>query len=209
MAFLVLLTLPYIAVSPQKPSTALDQIVDRLTSYMDSRDTNETSYVTPFKSPSDDVPSLSPRLIPATGRLLLPPSPLAPNKKLKRKGVGHSFPPSPLVRLPHRTRIKYKNSPNPGLLVIPQPKQPPSARTTILFLHVPPPRKTNSPTIRPPRLNPHPRRDLRHNLPTRLQPQRMRTLTNRSPSLLPHRPLPPSWDPNQRLTGPSTESSKI
>jgi hypothetical protein len=61
LAYLLLLTLPYIAVSPVKPSAALDSIVDRLTEYMDSRDTNETTYVTPFKSPSGDV--LSTRIL--------------------------------------------------------------------------------------------------------------------------------------------------
>jgi hypothetical protein len=52
---IVLLTLPYIAVSPKKPSEALDAIVDRLTAYMDSRDTNETAFVNPFHSANTDV----------------------------------------------------------------------------------------------------------------------------------------------------------
>lgn len=53
---MVLLTLPYIAVSPKNPTEALDSIVERLTTYMDSRDTNETSYITPFTTPNEDVP---------------------------------------------------------------------------------------------------------------------------------------------------------
>jgi len=56
MARMVLLTLPYIAVSPKNPIEALDSIVERLSTYMDSRDTNETSYVTPFATPNEDVP---------------------------------------------------------------------------------------------------------------------------------------------------------
>ena len=55
LARLVLVTLPYIAVSPKKPSAALDSIVDRMTTYMDSRDTNETTLIRPFKSGSIDV----------------------------------------------------------------------------------------------------------------------------------------------------------
>ena len=55
----VLLTLPYIAVSPKKPSEALDAIVGRLTTYMDSRDTNETAFVNPFQSANTDVSRLS------------------------------------------------------------------------------------------------------------------------------------------------------
>jgi len=52
---MVLLTLPYIAVSSKNHAEALDAIVDRLTNYMDSRDTNETSYITPFITPNEDV----------------------------------------------------------------------------------------------------------------------------------------------------------
>jgi hypothetical protein len=59
LAKVVLLTLPYIAVSPKKPSEALDAIVDRLTTYMDSRDTNETVFVSPFQSANTDVCFLS------------------------------------------------------------------------------------------------------------------------------------------------------
>jgi hypothetical protein len=55
LARLVLVTLPYIAVSPKKLSSALDSIVDRMTTYMDSRDTNETTFIQPFKSGNDDV----------------------------------------------------------------------------------------------------------------------------------------------------------
>ena len=55
LAKLVLFTLPYIAVSPKIPSTALDSIVDRMTTYMDSRDINETAFIKPFKSRNSDV----------------------------------------------------------------------------------------------------------------------------------------------------------
>jgi hypothetical protein len=55
LAGLVLITLPYIAVSPKKPSAALDSIVDRMELYMDSRNTIETTFIKPFKSGSTDV----------------------------------------------------------------------------------------------------------------------------------------------------------
>lgn len=60
LANVVLLTLPYIAASPKKLNAALDSVVDRLTTYMDSRDTNETSFIKPFKSAHPDV---SPHLV--------------------------------------------------------------------------------------------------------------------------------------------------
>ena len=55
LAGLVLVTLPYVAVSPKKPSDALDSIVDKMTTYMDSREINETTFITPFKSENADV----------------------------------------------------------------------------------------------------------------------------------------------------------
>jgi hypothetical protein len=51
----VLLTLPYITVLPKTPTTGLNSIVDRITPYMDSRDTNETSFIKPYKTESSDV----------------------------------------------------------------------------------------------------------------------------------------------------------
>lgn len=81
LARLVLLTLPYIAVSPKAPIAGLDAIIERLTPYMDARDTNETSFVTPFKSLNSDVPppDLYFELTLASGRLFCSPFTLATN----------------------------------------------------------------------------------------------------------------------------------
>jgi hypothetical protein len=49
LARLVLLTLPYIAAGPKAAPPALDDVVDRMSSYMDSRFLSETSFIKPFK----------------------------------------------------------------------------------------------------------------------------------------------------------------
>jgi len=59
LARLVLLTMPYIAASPKAPTTRLDGIFQRMAPYMESRQSSETAFVSPFKAPPQDVPSTS------------------------------------------------------------------------------------------------------------------------------------------------------
>ena len=143
---MVLLTLPYIAVSSKNHAEALDAIVDRLTNYMDSLDTNETSYITPFITPNDEVPP-SPVLCiltTASERLLKSPFTMATDQNSKGEAVGYSVPPPSMVRLPHRTRIKHQSSPYSCVHTRFIIYHSPIPRTRILLLHLPPPRETGA-----------------------------------------------------------------
>ena len=56
-AWLLLLTMPYVAVSPKAPVAGLNALFERVAPYMEARNSSETAFVSPFKGPRPDVPS--------------------------------------------------------------------------------------------------------------------------------------------------------
>jgi hypothetical protein len=55
LAWLVLLTIPYIAVSPKAPKAGLDSLFEQISLYMEARNSSETAFVSPYKTPRSDV----------------------------------------------------------------------------------------------------------------------------------------------------------
>jgi hypothetical protein len=61
LAQLILLTIPYIAVSPKAPIAGLDALFEKIAPYMGARNSSETVFVSPYKTPISEATS-PPRL---------------------------------------------------------------------------------------------------------------------------------------------------
>jgi hypothetical protein len=59
LAQLILLTLPYIAVSPKAPIAGLNALFEQIAPYMEARNSSETSFVSPFKTPRTPLPDVT------------------------------------------------------------------------------------------------------------------------------------------------------
>ena len=143
------MTLPYIAVSPKAPTAGLDAIIDRLTPYMDSRDTNETSFITPFKSPNPDVhPLFLSSDINVSHWETIPHyiySGYKPKLSNKTNGTSPSSPApgSPSAQNSNQTQHLIPSPPSPSTCP-PTPSSPPSNQNTTS-----PPSSTTKNTLPP------------------------------------------------------------